>query len=55
MNVKLFMIDFNLVKMVEFYGVYWLNFNLLVCLLWLELVFGEYFEVELVKVGKEEG
>jgi uncharacterized protein YacL len=55
MKAKLLTTDFNLAKMAEFQGVHWLNLNSLARSLRPELVLGEQLEVELVKVGKEEG
>jgi len=55
MRAKLLTTDFNLAKMAEFQGVPWLNLNQLAKALRPELLLGESVEVELVKLGKEEG
>lgn len=55
MKAKLLTTDYNLAKMAEFHGVVWLNLNQLAKSLQPELMQGEQIEVELVKLGKEEG
>lgn len=55
MRAKLLTTDYNLAKMAEFHGVPWLNLNALAKSLRSELMLGEHIEVDLVKVGKEEG
>jgi len=55
MRAKLLTTDFNLAKMAEFHGVQWLNLNVLEKALRPELILGNRLEVELVKVGKDEG
>ena len=55
MRAKLLTTDYNLAKLAEFHGVSWLNINHLAKALQPELITGETLEVELVKVGREEG
>ena len=55
MRAKLLTTDYNLAKLAEFHGVAWLNLNHLAKALQPELITGETLEVELVKVGREEG
>jgi len=55
MRAKLLTTDYNLAKMAEFHGVPWLNLNSLSKALRPALNLGESVEVELVKMGKEEG
>ena len=55
MRARLLTTDFNLAKMAEFHGVPWLNLNLLTKALHQELLVGDTIEVDLVKLGKEEG
>jgi uncharacterized protein YacL len=55
MKAKLLTTDFNLAKMAEFHGVYWMNLNVLAKALRPELIIGELLDVELVKPGKDEG
>lgn len=55
MRAKLLTTDYNLAKLAEFQGVAWLNLNNLARALRPELMLGDSVEVELVKLGKEEG
>jgi uncharacterized protein YacL len=55
MRARLLTTDYNLAKMAEFHGVPWLNLNLLTKALHQELLVGDTIEVDLVKLGKEEG
>jgi uncharacterized protein YacL len=55
MRAKLLTTDYNLAKMAEFHGVPWLNLNHLAQALHQELIIGDTVEIDLVKVGKEEG
>jgi uncharacterized protein YacL len=55
MRARLLTTDYNLAKMAEFHGVPWLNLNLLAKALHQELLVGDSIEVDLVKLGKEEG
>ena len=55
MRAKLLTTDYNLAKMAEFHGVQWLNLNLLGKAMRQELTVGDSLEVDLVKLGKEEG
>lgn len=55
MRAKLLTTDFNLAKMAEFNGVGWLNLNKLAKALRPELMLGETLEIELIKLGKDEG
>lgn len=55
MRAKLLTTDYNLAKMAEFHGVPWLNLNHLAAALRQELSVGDTIEVNLVKLGKEEG
>jgi len=55
MRAKLLTTDYNLAKMAEFHGVPWLNLNHLASALRQELSVGDTIEVNLVKLGKEEG
>jgi len=55
MRAKLLTTDYNLAKLAEFHGVPWLNLNQLAKALRPELLLGETVEVELVKLGKEDG
>ena len=55
MRAKLLTTDFNLAKMAEFHGVPWLNLNHLSRALRQEIMVGDTIEVDLVKLGKEEG
>ena len=55
MRAKLLTTDFNLAKMAEFHGVAWLNLNHLARALRQEVMVGDTIEVDLVKLGKEEG
>jgi uncharacterized protein YacL len=55
MRAKLLTTDYNLAKLAEFHGVVWLNLNQLAKALRPELLLGETVEVELVKLGKEDG
>ncbi len=55
MRAKLLTTDYNLSKLAEFHGVSWLNLNQLGKAMRPELVIGEVIEVELIKIGKEEG
>ena len=55
MRARLLTTDFNLAKMAEFHGVPWLNLNHLAKALHQELLVGDTIEVDLVKLGKEEG
>lgn len=55
MRAKLLTTDYNLAKMAEFHGVQWLNVSLLSKALRQELMVGDSIEVDLVKLGKEEG
>ena len=55
MRARLLTTDYNLAKMAEFHGVPWLNLNHLSKALRQELLVGDTIEVDLVKLGKEEG
>jgi uncharacterized protein YacL len=55
MRARLLTTDYNLAKMAEFHGVPWLNLNQLAKALHQELLVGDTVEVDLVKLGKEEG
>ena len=55
MRAKLLTTDYNLAKMAEFHGVPWLNLNHLAAALRQELSVGDTIEVNLIKLGKEEG
>jgi uncharacterized protein YacL len=55
MRARLLTTDYNLAKMAEFHGVPWLNLNHLAKALRQELLVGDIIEVDLVKLGKEEG
>ncbi len=55
LRAKLLTMDYNLAKMAEFHGVQWLNLNHLAQALHQELMVGDTIEVDLVKLGKEEG
>jgi uncharacterized protein YacL len=55
MRARLLTTDYNLAKMAEFHGVPWLNLNHLAKALHQELLVGDTIEVDLVKLGKEEG
>ncbi len=55
MRAKLLTTDYNLAKMAEFHGVPWLNLNHLARALRQEIMVGDTIEVDLVKLGKEEG
>ena len=55
MRARLLTTDYNLAKMAEFHGVPWLNLNHLAKALRQELLVGDTIEVDLVKLGKEEG
>jgi uncharacterized protein YacL len=55
MRAKLLTTDYNLAKMAEFHGVPWLNLNHLAAALRQELSVGDTIEINLVKLGKEEG
>ncbi|MFA5057264.1 MAG: PIN domain-containing protein [Opitutaceae bacterium] len=55
MRAKLLTTDYNLAKMAEFHGVPWLNLNQLASALRQELNVGDTIEVNLIKLGKEEG
>ncbi len=55
MKAKLLTTDYNLAKMAEFHGVAWLNLSQLSKALRPEVMVGETLELELVRVGKEEG
>ncbi len=55
MGAKLLTTDYNLAKMAEFQGVHWLNLNTLAKSLRAELMIGERLEIDLVKLGKEDG
>jgi len=55
MRAKLLTTDYNLAKMAEFHGVPWLNLNQLGKALRQDLLVGDTIELDLVKLGKEEG
>ncbi|MGH8028744.1 MAG: PIN/TRAM domain-containing protein, partial [Arenimonas sp.] len=55
MRAKLLTTDRNLAKMAQFHGVSWLNLHALENALRPEIVIGESIELDLVKLGKEEG
>ena len=55
MRAKLLTTDYNLAKMAEFHGVAWLNLNNLARALRQEFMVGDTVEIDLVKLGKEEG
>jgi len=55
MRAKLLTTDYNLAKMAEFHGVPWLNLNNLARALRQEVLVGDTVEIDLVKLGKEEG
>lgn len=55
LRAKLLTTDYNLAKMAEFHGVPWLNLNQLAQALRQELTVGDTIEIDLVKLGKEEG
>jgi uncharacterized protein YacL len=55
MRAKLLTTDYNLAKMAEFHGVAWLNLNNLSRALRQEFLVGDTVEIDLVKLGKEEG
>jgi uncharacterized protein YacL len=55
MRAKLLTTDYNLAKMAEFHGVAWLNLNNLARSLRQEFMVGDTIEIDLVKLGKEEG
>jgi len=55
MRAKLLTTDYNLAKMAEFHGVPWLNLNTLARALRQEFLVGDTVEIDLVKLGKEEG
>ncbi|MDD2762680.1 MAG: PIN domain-containing protein [Opitutaceae bacterium] len=55
MRARLLTTDYNLAKMAEFHGVPWLNLNQLASALRQELNVGDSIEVNLIKLGKEEG
>ena len=55
LRAKLLTTDYNLAKMAEFHGVQWLNLNDLSQALHQELMVGDRIEIDLVKLGKEEG
>jgi uncharacterized protein YacL len=55
LRAKLLTTDYNLAKMAEFHGVQWLNLNHLAQALHQELMVGDTIEIDLVKLGKEEG
>ena len=55
LRAKLLTTDYNLAKMAEFHGVQWLNLNHLSQALRQELMVGDTIEIDLVKLGKEEG
>jgi uncharacterized protein YacL len=55
LRAKLLTMDYNLAKMAEFHGVQWLNLNHLAQALHQELMLGDTIEIDLVKLGKEEG
>jgi uncharacterized protein YacL len=55
MQAKLLTTDYNLAKMAEFHGVPWLNLNNLARSLRQEFMVGDTIEIDLVKLGKEEG
>ncbi|HTX66146.1 MAG TPA: PIN domain-containing protein [Opitutaceae bacterium] len=55
MRAKLLTTDYNLAKMAEFHGVPWLNLNNLARSLRQEFLVGDTVEIDLVKLGKEEG
>jgi uncharacterized protein YacL len=55
MRAKLLTTDYNLAKMAEFHGVQGLNLSQLAKALRPDVLVGETLQVELVRVGKEEG
>ncbi len=55
MRAKLLTTDYNLAKMAEFHGVPWLNLNNLARSLRQDFMVGDAIEIDLVKLGKEEG
>lgn len=55
MQAKLLTTDYNLAKMAEFHGVPWLNLNNLARSLRQDFMVGDTIEIDLVKLGKEEG
>ncbi len=55
LRAKLLTTDYNLAKMAEFHGVQWLNLNDLSKALHQELMVGDRIDIDLVKLGKEEG
>jgi uncharacterized protein YacL len=55
MKARLLTTDYNLAKLAEFHGVGWMNLNTLAKALKPELVLGEVLEIQVMKVGKEEG
>ena len=54
MKAKLLTTDYNLAKMAEFHGVFWLNLNSLAKSMRRDLLVGEPIEIDLVKTGREE-
>ena len=54
MKAKLLTTDYNLAKMAEFHGVFWLNLNALAKSMRRDLLVGEPIEIDLVKSGREE-
>ena len=54
MKAKLLTTDYNLAKMAEFHGVFWLNLNALAKSMRRDLLVGEPIEIDLVKTGREE-
>jgi len=55
LKANLLTTDYNLGKMAEFHGIFWLNINDLAKSLNPEISVGEQIEVKLVKPGKEDG
>lgn len=53
LKAKLLTTDYNLAKLAEFHGIEWLNIGALTKALNPEVSVGQYFDVDLVKAGKE--
>lgn len=53
LKAKLLTTDYNLAKLGEFHGIEWLNISALTKALNPEVSVGQYFDVDLVKLGKE--
>lgn len=55
LGARLLTTDYNLAKLAEFHGIDWLNLNRLAKAMHPETVVGEKFDIELIKMGKEQG